>query len=59
MPTSKPLFYDFTTRKKYRVPSRKFVEKKVLCEKGDEITRFDVSNHSNSQILSIKTHLFK
>jgi len=27
--------------KKYRVPSWNFVEKNVLCEKGDEITRFD------------------
>jgi len=24
-----------------RVPSRNFVKKNVLCEKGDEITRFD------------------
>ncbi len=27
--------------KKYRVPSWNFLEKNVLCEKGDEITRFD------------------
>jgi hypothetical protein len=27
--------------KKYGVPSRNFVKKIVLCEKGDEITRFD------------------
>ncbi len=27
--------------KKYRVPSLTFVEKNFLCEKGDEITRFD------------------
>ncbi len=27
--------------KKYGVPSRNFVKKNVLCEKGDEITRFD------------------
>jgi hypothetical protein len=26
---------------KYGVPSRNFVKKNVLCEKGDEITRFD------------------
>jgi hypothetical protein len=34
---------EFTARKKYRVPSWNFVEKNVLCEKGDEITRFDGS----------------
>ncbi len=27
--------------KKYGIPSRNFVKKNVLCEKGDEITRFD------------------
>jgi hypothetical protein len=26
---------------KYGVPSQNFVRKNVLCEKGDEITRFD------------------
>ncbi len=26
--------------KKYGVPSQNFVQKNVLCEKGDEITRF-------------------
>ncbi len=26
---------------KYGLPSRNFVKKNVLCEKGDEITRFD------------------
>ncbi len=26
---------------KYGIPSQKFVKKNVLCEKGDEITRFD------------------
>ncbi len=33
---------------KYGVPSQNFVKKNVLCEKGDEITRFDgsVSNQS-------------
>ncbi len=42
MPTSKPLFNEFTARKKYRVPTfLKFCEKNVLWEKGDEITRFD------------------
>ncbi len=26
---------------KYGVPSQNFVKKNVLCEQGDEITRFD------------------
>ncbi len=38
---SKAFFYEFPTRKKYGVPSGNFVKKNVLCEKGDEITRFD------------------
>jgi hypothetical protein len=37
----KQFFYEFPTRKKYGVPSHNFVKKNVLCEKGDEITRFD------------------
>ncbi len=41
MPTSKPLFYEFMTIKKYGVPSQNFGEKNVFGEKGDEITRFD------------------
>ncbi len=42
MPTSKPLFFmNLLPEKKYRVPSWNFVEKNVLCEIGDEITRFD------------------
>ncbi len=41
MPTSKPFLNEFTTRKKYGIPSRNFMKKNVLCEKGDEITRFD------------------
>jgi hypothetical protein len=32
MPTSKPIFYEFTTKKKYGVPSRNFVEK-MFCAK--------------------------
>ena len=32
---------NFLPEKKYGVPSHNFVEKNVLCEKGDEITRFD------------------
>jgi hypothetical protein len=32
---------NFLPEKKYGVPSHNFVEKIVLCEKGDEITRFD------------------
>jgi hypothetical protein len=53
MPTSKPLFYEFTTRKKYGVPSRNFVKKNVLCEKGDEITRFDGTSYSTVDFLNI------
>jgi hypothetical protein len=42
MPTSKPLFFiNLLLEKKYGVPSQNFVNKNVLCEKGDEITRFD------------------
>ncbi len=41
MPTSKPLFYEFTTRKKIWGTFTKFCEKIVLCEKGVDITRFD------------------
>jgi hypothetical protein len=41
MLTSKAIFYEFPIRKKYGVPSNNFVKKNVLCEKGDEITRFD------------------
>jgi hypothetical protein len=32
---------NFLPEKKYGVPSWNFVEKNVLCEKGDDITRFD------------------
>ncbi len=32
---------NFLPEKKYGVPSHIFVKKNVLCEKGDEITRFD------------------
>jgi hypothetical protein len=32
---------NFLQEKKYGVPSHNFVKKNVLCEKGDEITRFD------------------
>ena len=41
MPTSKPILYEFTARKKIWGTFTKFCEKNVLCEKGDEITRFD------------------
>jgi hypothetical protein len=34
---------NFLSEKKYGVRSHNFVEKNVLCEKGDEITRFDGS----------------
>ncbi len=59
MPTSKPLFYEFTTRKKYGVPSQNFVKKNDLCEKGDEITRFDgTAQLSPTPTDYIKTALF-
>jgi hypothetical protein len=32
---------NFLPKKKYGVPSHNFVKKNVLWEKGDEITRFD------------------
>jgi hypothetical protein len=32
---------NYLPEKKYGVPSHNFVKKNVLCEKGDEITRFD------------------
>jgi len=34
-------FMNFLPEKKYGLPSWNFVKKNVLCEKGDEITRFD------------------
>ena len=44
MLTSKAIFFmNFLPEKKYGVPSHNFVKKNVLCEKGDEITRFDGS----------------
>ncbi len=40
MLTSKAIFFmNFLSEK--NVPSHNFVKKNVLCEKGDEITRFD------------------
>jgi hypothetical protein len=41
MPTSKPFFMNLLLENNYGVPSQNFVKKNVLCEKGDEITRFD------------------
>jgi hypothetical protein len=35
---------NFLPEKKYWVPSQNFVKKNVLCEIGDEITRFDGSD---------------
>jgi hypothetical protein len=32
---------NFLPEKKYGVPSQNFVQKNVLCEKGDDSTRFD------------------
>jgi hypothetical protein len=34
-------FMNFLPEKKYGVPSQNVMKKNVLCEKGDEITRFD------------------
>ncbi len=51
MPTSKPLLYEFTARKKIWGTITKFSEKNVLCEKGDEITRFDGTFISGLQFL--------
>jgi hypothetical protein len=34
---------NFLPEKKYGVPPHNFAKKNVLCEKGDEITRFDGS----------------
>ncbi len=42
MLTSKAIFFiNFLPEKQYGVPSHNFVKKNVLCEKSDEITRFD------------------
>jgi hypothetical protein len=41
MLTSKAIFYEFPIRKKIWGTFTYFVKKNVLCEKGDEITRFD------------------
>ncbi len=42
MPTCKPFFFmNLLLENNYGVPSQNFVKKNVLCEKGDEITRFD------------------
>ncbi len=44
---------NFLPEKKYGVPSRNFVKKNVLWEKGDEITRFDGTRPAKA-----KTNLF-
>ncbi len=42
MLTSKAIFFnEFPTRKKIWGTFTLFCEKNILCEKGDEITRFD------------------
>ncbi len=42
MPTSKPFFFmNLLLENNYGDPSQNSVKKNVLCEKGDEITRFD------------------
>jgi len=42
---------NFLSEKKYGVPSHNFVKKNVLCEKGDEITRFDGTVHVSEGLL--------
>ena len=44
--------FEFSTRRKIWVPSQKFEIKNNLCEKGDEITRFDgtVARYANRTI---------
>jgi hypothetical protein len=52
MLTSKAIFFmNFLPEKKYGVPSHNFVKKNVLCEKGDEITRFDGSVLSHTRFI--------
>jgi hypothetical protein len=53
MITSKAIFFmNFLPQKKYGLPSHNFVKKNVVCEKVDEITRFD---GSHEKILMMKT----
>ncbi len=40
---------NFLPEKKYGVPSHNFVKKSVLCENGDEITRFDGTSQPNQR----------
>jgi hypothetical protein len=47
---------NFLPEKKYGIPSRNFVKKNVLCEIGDEITRFDGNNLGNVGTCTV-THL--
>jgi hypothetical protein len=45
--------------KKYGVSSHNFVKKNVLCEKGDEITRFDGTDKTTLFLFCDKTKLKK
>jgi hypothetical protein len=47
-------FMNFLPEKKYGVPSHNFVKKNVLCEKGDEITRFDGTLYSSETLTYYK-----
>jgi hypothetical protein len=60
MLTSKAIFFmNLLPEKKYGVPSHNFVKKNVLCEKGDEINRFDgTSNMPLTALESRKIHFF-
>jgi hypothetical protein len=45
---------NFLPEKKYGVPSHNFVKKNVLCEKGDEITRFDGTYYTSGYLFTHK-----
>ena len=47
---------NFLSEKKYGVPSHNFVKKNVLCEKGDEITRFDGTQQIKIKIKKTMLH---
>jgi hypothetical protein len=47
MTTSKPLFYEFTTIKKYGVPSRNFVTKMFSAKKVTKLPDLTVPNYIN------------
>jgi hypothetical protein len=51
---SQPIFLEFPTRKKIWVTFTECCEKNVLCEKGDEITRFDGTNYDVTFTIALK-----